>query len=205
MLNPKFYLFALCLISGTYLNADINTNEIVKKTDPVLSQLIEGVNIPIPDDELTSQWSLENKAMAQNGSWIYEWVPKGETVLKWSQLIQLQYFPESEFDGDLTASEFAGIFIMSLKEQFPRVKIDEISKSKDNVLIEWSLPSPQGTEQADAQDEIARFITTKTGVFRIAYTKKVTDMGSDMRAIWRKRLADSKITPITKKAQEVAK
>ena len=181
------FLFILCPLYG-----DIHTAPILKE-DPQGSAITQGVVIPIPDAELQQKWTLAYKEIVPGGAWIMEWIPKGEDINNWTQLIQVQYFPFSQISTPtkITASDFSTFFIQTLRDKFPDIKSNLTVRNPDNVLIEWSLPKP--TQGESSQHELAEAISTDDGLYRIAYTKKVPVMDRDERLLWTDRLSKVKV------------
>lgn len=159
--------FSLCLSSFVF--ADINTAVLLKDHPEAHNQ---GVILPIPDSELDTKWTLAYQEILPNGASVFEWVPKGETIHNWSELIQVQYFPATIFSQIPSPADFASAFGQILKEKIPLITYTQFKKG-DSVIVEWRLPKEYEGEKPQA--EIATFISGPAGVYRLAYTKKTSD------------------------------
>ena len=178
-------LFILPSIAGY---ADINTVTAFQDSIP-RNSVTEGVIIPIPKEELSKNWIEAYKVLAPNGAWVLEYIPKNEDINSWSQLIQIQFLPQSLYGNHaLPASVFAKAFSDSLKEKFPSVTSTVTAQHDNNVLIEWSLPKDENGEKA--QHELAEIISTPEGIYRVAFTKKGSMMEADLKKVWVDRLSN---------------
>lgn len=187
----KIFIHTLtaCLITGS-LYGDIDSRQVLNQ-NPNGKNITEGVIVPIPESELQQKWTLAYQEVAPDGSWILEWVPKGEVIDNWSELLQLQFLPFSITGRSVSASELSKQIIEMLKEKFPNLKSSITERSVDNVLVSWTLSEPSNGEAA--QDELAEIISTPKGIYRVAYTKKVPQMDSKLKDLWSQRLSQAKV------------
>jgi hypothetical protein len=175
-----------CLVPLS-IHADINTVSAFQDSIP-RNSITEGVVVPVPNDELNGKWVEAYKVVAPSGAWVLEYIPKGENVENWSELIQIQYLPQASYGGrHLSASTFANAFESAIKEKFPDIKLTITPKSDDNVLIDWSLPKDIQGEKA--QHELAQIISTPDGIYRVAFTKKVAQLDPELKKTWLDRLS----------------
>jgi len=145
-------------------------------------------SIIIPGDD-SADWVFSYKVMLGDGSTIYEWVPTGETVDDWTKLIQVQFIP---LEGQkIDAKDFGDAFVKSLKEMVPEANASMTSTSKDRVFVEWIVP--KDTKDQQAQDELAQFISTPDGIYRVAYTEKVPAIDPQVKQKWTERLSNVKV------------
>ena len=190
------YLFTLCLFSFSRLLADIDTATALKGQSelPPLEQII---TIPLSDEE-TKKWQLGHMQVLPDGQAIFEWIHPKEDINAWSELIQIQILPfESNENKKQTAAAFAMAFMDVLKAQFPNCTASIISQKNDNVLLEFSLPQLENGEEA--QSEIARIISTDSGIIRIAFTTKIGQIQDALKKQWLEQLSNVKISaPATK-------
>jgi hypothetical protein len=174
---------SLCFLAVLPLTlfGSLSTNDYLKQEG--FNELNESVVIPIAGDILKDKWEFAFSDQGQDNSFVLEFVPKGEKIDNWSQLLQVQYFPlVKDMKGKINAQIFAEHFLKALKTHFPTVSIETIKSEANNVQVEWKLPSKVGDEKP--QDEIATIISTDSSLFRAAYTQKVPDMPSEDRANW---------------------
>lgn len=180
-----------CLFICGSLAADINTIQVLKN-NPKSLPVKEGVVISIPENELQSKWDLAYQEMIPNGSWVIEWIPKGESIEDWSQLIQLQFLPASLFGGAvISAEDFSKYYIQALKDKFPEIISSVASTPKNSVLIDWALPKPSLGEKA--QHELTKVFVTPEGIYRLAFTVKTPEMDSQLKKEWSDRLNSAQI------------
>lgn len=184
MKRMNYILSGMLLLSGLVF-AHIDTNQVYKEQG-FKNDTGEGVSLPVPD-KIFKEWKFAYGAQSEeeHGS-VLEWIPKGEDIENWNQLIQIQHF---ELPKEVTAQTFAPQFIDTLKESLPNATSQVVSETDNSVLVEWKLSEETNGEQP--QDELSRFITTKDGLFRVAYTKKVPSLTEEERAEWTKILTDA--------------
>jgi hypothetical protein len=118
---------------------------------------------------------------------IIEYVPKGESVQDWSELVTIQNFskklgsPESFLDQLKTLRE----------KQCPGSTVwNVIAQDKDSILYEWMAKPCEGWPD---QHEISRILDGKWNRFRIAYTVKVKELQEEERNIWIKSMLKATI------------
>lgn len=183
-------LSSLSLLCSLTLSADINTNAVLKDKGLVDQ---EGVNIPISNDELKNKWKVGFYDVKKGSPTLIEWVPANEDISKWSQLIQFQFFSfENNGLNPFNAEQFTQNFFKILKEQFPNIQTKIVEQSDNSVLLEWNLPSESNGEPP--QIELARIISTKNGLHRIAFTIKGTTIDSKTKEEWINRLKNITIS-----------
>lgn len=181
----------LLSVAAIPLTADINTAKIIidsKSGDSIK----EGVVIPFPDEELKKDWKLAFSSTPPGGSALFEWIPVDDDINHWHQLVQVQYFAFT--DHVPVVEEFVKKFLEILKKNFPEANAEILQQSKDAVTFEWSIPNMSQGEVP--QIEIARVISTKNGIHRIAYTKKGIVLDAKEKELWLKRLNNIKVEEI---------
>lgn len=179
-----FLLTAFMLTSTVSLFADIDTN-LVEENSNLKTK--EKLTIPMTDEE-TKKWAPADTQVLDDGSFVLEWVPANEGVENWSQLLQIQFFPEA---NKTKASDFVSKFLAALKDKFPKNQSKIISQNDDAAIFEWSIPEENGEP---AQYEIAKVITRDNGIFRVAFTKKTNNISDDQKKEWLKFLTQAKIS-----------
>lgn len=191
MLRKSVRLFGFALFACETVFGDINTVSLLENLTH--SSVSEGVLIPFSDYE-QKEWKLAFQEVAENGSWIMEWTPQNEEVTNWSKLIQIQFLPASQFGGKtISAANFSSAFLELIRKEFPSVVGSVVPKGVNGTIIEWSLPKATHGEQA--QNELARIISTPEGIYRIAFTVKEPSMAKQIKDAWFDRL--SKITLVS--------
>lgn len=184
-MHYRMLILAISMFFGAPLAADLTTIPYLnKKMAPITIQ--EGVTLAIPH-EILKNWKMAYSLVTRDGS-IFEWIPKNEEIENWSELIQIQSFVLNQRQS---AENFAVNFFKTLKQNYPQVKTNVLQHSNESVLLEWSLPQPAGDQVP--QNELALILSTDKGVYRIAYTKKVTALAPNERDEWLKRLKTAKI------------
>lgn len=179
MLNKQIIFFFTLFTSCVF--GSINTNDYLKEEG--FKELNESLIIPISDEALKNKWEFAFSDEGHGGSYVLEFIPKGEKIESWSQLIQIQYFPlSSEMKNKINAEIFADHFLKALKTHLPDVTIEKIKNEPNLVLLEWKLPKQYLNE--NPQNEIATILSTDTGLFRAAYTQKVPDLSQETRNEW---------------------
>lgn len=188
MLKLLFSTFFLSI--GLLSFADIDTKPILEKEEITTSA--QNIKIPIQPQELSDRWELAFVDGTKDGSFVIEWVPKGEKIESWNELLQVQYIPiAAGAKGIINAEMFANHFLSALKNLSPSMSTSIIFKTQDSVLLEWRLPQKVGNEIP--QHEIVRLISTKSGLYRIAYTKKVPQLSSDDKFKWKDSLTKARL------------
>jgi hypothetical protein len=190
MRKIAFILSSLTLLCSVTVSADINTNAVLKEKGLVDQ---EGVNIPMKTDDQNNKWKVGYYDVKKGSPTLIEWIPSQEDIAKWSQLIQFQFFSfENNSLNPFNAEQFTQNFFKILKEQFPNIQTKIIEQSDNSVLLEWNLPSESNGEPP--QIEIARIISTKNGLHRIAFTIKGTTIDSKTKEEWINRLKNITIS-----------
>jgi len=115
-----------------------------------------------------------------------EFVPKGETVENWTQMLNVQSFAKSGFPEPEKA-------MATLRERMlqrcPNAVWKIIEKIKKDVLYEWRIENCPGN--AD-QHEVARLFDGKWNRFRLAYVEKTKELAPEVRDYWIQVLREGK-------------
>lgn len=127
-------------------------------------------------------WEVGFNQKTETG-YIVEFVPKGQTVENWNELITLNFFPGLEKRVD--CDEFAEGFVDQLKESDPKIKVTVIKAEEDNTIFEWSV---NGSTKNPDQDELDRVIRGKQGLHMVHYVKKCKSFTEAERIKWLKFL-----------------
>lgn len=139
------------------------------------------VRLDLPTDN-KNQWKIGYEAAA-GGAAIVEFVSNGETVEDWSQLLTVQYFSNQALGNTpISPQDFAEEIRLISEQKFENIEWNVIKKSPNDIVYEWILP--KGFEENPPQDEIVKILKTSSGLFRIAYTKKVASLTPEERTRW---------------------
>ena len=140
------------------------------------------------------QWSFKN------GHWepgytqeirgkyrIVEFVPKGESVEDWSELITIQTFANTSGSPEAFINQ-----LKTLREKkCPGSTIwSVIAKDERSMLYEWKAKPCAGWPD---QHEISRILYGKWNRWRIAYTAKVQEISTEKRNMWIRSLSKATI------------
>jgi hypothetical protein len=116
-----------------------------------------------------------------------EYVPLGDDVNDWKELITSQYFPGIQ--NKITPKEFAERMMSGLKKAGYQPIVTFIKETPDTVIFEFRVDSPKN----QAQDELQKIVKGKDGIYVLHYVIKKEDMGAEARSSWVKNLSDSEI------------
>lgn len=136
-------------------------------------------SLPIPDVE-NGRWELAYSQVEKEGA-IFEFLPKGETLEDWNEMVTVQYFSYELIAGKISPLEFMMKVRSDTTELFPSVQWNVIAAKDSEVVYEWSLA---GSPLADDQHEIARLADETLGISRLAYVKKTGRLPHEERAKW---------------------
>lgn len=119
---------------------------------------------------------------------ILEYVLKGETVNKWSELVTVQRF----LGLNASVNDYYKIFIEELKKSvFPAdVHTKILERSSNSMLFEWWIDK----ESPHAQHEWFKLFQTPYSLFILRYTTKQMDDVEKVRKTWEKNLQNAKVT-----------
>lgn len=116
-----------------------------------------------------------------------EYVPKGDDINNWHELVTSQFFPGLE--NKVTPKEFAEMTVENLKKAGYAPIVTYHQTTPDGVIFEYRIEKPE----AQKVDELQYIRTGKNGLYILHYAVKDTDMGAEKRAQWVKNLSESKI------------
>jgi hypothetical protein len=116
---------------------------------------------------------------------IIEFVPKGDDIDNWSELVSIQKL--SQFDA--TVDEYYDAFIDEMKKEVSPDEVNSKVISKDDdksIFFEWWI-----NEGKNAQHEWFKLIKTPQSVLVLRYTTKKMDDVENVRSTWEKILSES--------------
>ena len=153
----------------------------------VYAQDPEVVSLPFGLDNKEWEIGWQNHTDA---CYICEFVPKGQTVENWKELVTLQFYPNLQ---KCSAQDFMKAFLSRLNKDEPKVRIRPISSSSDNAVVEWDVLNSKNNPD---QYEVDRVIKGEQGLHMIHYAVKTNDWPESDRTKWLNFLTSAK----TKKA-----
>ena len=140
--------------------------------------------IHVPDLDL-SNWDIGyQKDFGRGNGYIREWVPKGESINSWSQLLSIQFVEgirKSPFD-------YAAELSAKRKEQCPGTNWSELKRDENTIYYKFSFPDCAGQK---AQLEVTRLFRGNDGLHRLSYTQKGTKMDEDKEKYYLHQFGDA--------------
>jgi len=141
------------------------------------------ITFTVPDStEWAEVWNLP--VLQQR---VVTYVPQGESVDDWSEIITVQFFNLSLTEP----AEFVALFEQNVKEACAEATLNIIDQSPTQVTWEWRLPTDSVT--GEPQHEITRIIRADDGWFRVAYTKRVPKLSDGDRSAWVAAIETAKV------------
>lgn len=116
-----------------------------------------------------------------------EYVPGGDSIEHWKELITSQYFPNLQ--NKASPKEFADLIVQDLKDSGFKPIVQFLQESPEQVIFEFQIKSPKN----QIQDEIQMITKDNKGLYVLHYVVKKTDMGAETRAKWSRNLMDTKV------------
>lgn len=148
--------------------------------------IIASMLFPIVTPQLTMD--LPDK----NAPFIMEYVPDGQTLDNWSQLLTIQYFGPVAITPHVLMEQARD----RMQARCPNVFWKIIGQDAGSVLYEWRVSQcPALTDQ----HEVARLMRGIDGLHRIAYVAKVTELSQPQRDKWIKTFSEAYIEKDDKK------
>jgi hypothetical protein len=131
------------------------------------------------------KWNLGFEDSDEDSSLI-EFVPQGETVNDWTEMVSVQRLQKID-----NVQDYYKIFMEQLRLAVNPQKVDSkiLSSSKDSLLFEWWI----GPDNQEAQHEWFRLIVTPNSTLILRYTTKKLDEVEKVGPIWSKILQDATI------------
>ena len=143
------------------------------------AQSPESVSLPFGLDN--KEWKLDWQNRTDT-CYITEFVPKEQKVENWKELVTLQFYPNLQ---NSPAEDFMNNFLSHLQKSDPGVKIQPISNSADNSIVEWHILKSKLNPD---QYEVDRVFKGKTGMHMIHYAVKTSEWSDNERTKWLKFL-----------------
>jgi hypothetical protein len=131
-------------------------------------------------------WVIANSAK-EKGYAITEFVPEGQDITRWTQLLTIQNFSKKGFPGPEQAM---AALKEKMAERCPSLVWNVIERIHEDVIYEWRVENCSSNPD---QHEIARFLVGKQNVFRIAYTAKMKEISEERKKELLERLRQASI------------
>jgi hypothetical protein len=144
----------------------------------------EAVSLPFGLDNKDWEMGWENKTEVV---YICEFVPKGQKIESWKELVTLQFYPKLQ---NCSAQEFMKAFLKRLHKDEPKVKIRPIASSFDNAVVEWNVSNSKHNPD---QYEVDRVVKGEEGMHMIHYAVKTSDWSESERTKWLNFLNTAKV------------
>ena len=125
------------------------------------------------------------------GERLTEYVPRGQTVHNWTELVTIQAFDMANPD-DFSPRELMNELMASLKTKCAnRLRWRVMHTRGNRVVYEWGIRS---CEPYADQNEVVLIAQGEHTMFRVAYTRRGSDlMPSAERTVWRRRFLEANI------------
>lgn len=149
--------------------------------DPNLLQQ-EKMNIVFDNRPWQAAWGKKSEDVR-----MLEYVPGGENINDWHELITSQFFPGLQ--EKVTAKQFAELFIQDLQRAGFKPIVQFLEEKNNLVIFEFRLAEPAN----QIQDEIQKVTTDNKGLYSLHYVIKNADMGPKNREKWLHNLQNSSI------------
>ena len=148
----------------------------------------------------TDDWIIGfEKDFGMGKGYIREFVPKGESVFEWSQLISIEFI-EGEKGRPLA---YINAFQIQRKEQCLGTNFEVIDEDQYSVTYLFNFPECQGQ---NAQSEISKLYKGNDGLHRLSYTEKSLLLTESVKDRWLSEFSKSYITKgSNKEAIEIEK
>ena len=148
--------------------------------------------IPLKGEE-AQRWELISDDSHPLGVIVREWIPCGEQLDNWHEMLSAQYMSVNVFvDPPETAEDYLDVFERNLKKRCPGVSWRIVKGGQDDILAEWVLPYGLGQEGL-IEHELFRLLWTPYGIHRIAYTRKGGLIPPQEAREWFSRLNEAEV------------
>ncbi|QMT59891.1 hypothetical protein [Legionella sp. PC997] len=167
----QYYLYKGVL----YCNSTTDSN-------PIDSQIRNYEQLKISFDERPWKMAWGNKNSI--GTTI-EYVPAGDDINHWLELVTSQYFPGLQKKTSL--KQFANTLIKNLTDLGYQPIITFHENTENRVLLEIRIEKPEN----QIRDELEMLIKDNNGIYLLQYVIKKSDMGNENRQRWINNLKNS--------------
>lgn len=132
-------------------------------------------------------WQLGWGKKETDSTTTLEYVPMGENIDHWNELITSQFFPGLQ--EKVSPRQFADMFAQQLKEGGYKPIVTILEDTPDQVIVEFRIEQPKN----QAQDELQMITVDNKGLYLLHYVIKKADMGQENRKKWFNNLKNSVI------------
>ncbi|WP_133138975.1 hypothetical protein [Legionella genomosp. 1] len=163
---------------GLYCSSKILNPEV--KVDPEIVRS-EQQNLVFDNRVWQAAWGKKDSVMVT-----IEYLPAGERLDHWQELVTTQYFPELQKQASL--KQFSNVIMENLKK-IANPEITILEETPDQIIFEFRIKEPSNS----VQDEIQKIVRTDNGFYVLHYVYRSADMGQERRALWLENLKKSSI------------
>lgn len=132
------------------------------------------LNFAIDEKDWELGWSNKSSEV-----YILEFVPKGDNVEHWKELITFEFYPGLQ--KKINCEEFALGFVKQFRQNEPNLKVMYYLNKPNDVIFEWVL---NDSAKNPDQDEMDRIILGEEGIHMIHYVKKTKSLSEAERTKW---------------------
>lgn len=123
-------------------------------------------------------WDLDYQAQ-EGSSMIYEWVPRGQSVENWNELVTVQAF--GGIQAVMSADKFMETMRDGMSKICPGIEWNILSNRRSDVLYDWQIEYCTGH---DPQYEVARILVGREAIYVIHYATKHIPIESAVKQRW---------------------
>jgi hypothetical protein len=135
---------------------------------------LEGLHTEIDPDS----WVVGfQKDFGAGNGYIREFVPKGESINNWSQLVSIEFIE----DENLTLNDYVASFQQKRQVQCPGTRFEILKKEEYTITYQVSFPDCMGHEM---QSEITRIYAGMDGLHRLSYAEKTAALSESTVNKW---------------------
>ena len=152
---------------------------------------LRGLIEPMVEANEEVEWGFDLAPFAPNHHLIsrasdhLEFVPVGQTVQDWQQMLSRQRFALFSANAELSPKQMMTTMKSRLQKRYPRTQWTVIFQAPGDILYHWRI---EGDDSQPAQHEIARIVKGQRDYFRLAYVKKTPQLSDDELKLWTERL-----------------
>ncbi|MBN9228806.1 MULTISPECIES: hypothetical protein [Legionella] len=121
-----------------------------------------------------------------------EYIPAGDDINHWQELVTSQSFPELQ--KKYTLKQFANSLIENIKSLGYQPIITFYEDTENRAILEMRIEQPKN----QVQDELVMLTEDDKGIYLLHYVIKKADMGDKNRQKWLKNLKNSEKLKPTK-------
>jgi hypothetical protein len=133
------------------------------------------------------QWvAVQKSALRRSGAdYIKEYLPPGQTVTDWKEILTVQEFSTAMAKRPITARDFEGAFLNDLKKDNAHVDSNLLSESDHDLLFTWKAASDT---KLGNEEGLVRVSERPQGIGVIQYTSR-DPMADEQLKKWQDILA----------------